>query len=81
MCKSKVKKLIKNYLKKVLRLKVVNINDDHDIWLAVNECGITYQIRVYYDFKSFNVVKLSQFTLNESDCYIYNDKGEIILLY
>lgn len=44
MSKSEVKKLIKNYLKKVLKLKVVNINDDYDIWLAVNECGTPYQL-------------------------------------
>lgn len=61
-------------------MKVVNINDDYDIWLAVNECGIAYQIRVYYEYEEFHVTELSPFTLHKSDCYRYNEFGDIRIL-
>lgn len=70
MKKNEVKKLIKNYVKENLELKIVNIDNKYNLWLAVNESGVPYQINVDYEYISFSVTELSAYHL--SNTYVYN---------
>lgn len=75
MKKTEVKKLIKNYLKDRLNLKVVNISNS--FWLAVDDTSIPYEIFVDYKMNIFTVTRLSTAILCEPIYYKYSEYGNI----
>ena len=71
MNKKEVKKLIKHYVEENLELKLVHIDNKYNLWLAINECGIPYQIYVDYEDIAFNITELSTMYLHSSCVYKY----------
>lgn len=75
MNKTEAKKLIKEYLKEIHNLKVVNINNKFNIWLAVDDSGIPYEICVDYKTNTFSLTMLSTVCFHSSTYYMYAANG------
>lgn len=80
MSKSKVKKLIEKYLKKSHNLKVVNINETKNIWIAVDKLCVPYEIFIDYGDKAFTITRLSTVCFHKTMYYGYDKFGVITRL-
>ena len=74
------KKLIKNYLKDTLDLKIVNINNKYDFWLAVDITSNPYEIFVDYQENNFSVTRLSTTILCKTIYYKYDEFENIRII-
>lgn len=77
MTRTEAKKLIENYLKESHNLKVVNINETKNMWIAVNELSVPYEIFIDYEDEAFTITMLSRVCFHKTMYYGYNDHGKI----
>lgn len=77
MNKTEAKKLIKEYLKEAHNLKVVNINNKFNIWIAVDDGAIPYEICVDYKTNTFGLTMLSTVCFHRTSFYRYEANGII----
>lgn len=77
MNKTEAKELIEKYLKESHNLKVVNINETKNIWIAVNELSVPYEIFIDYEDEAFTITMLSTVCFHKTMYYGYNDHGKI----